>query len=827
MTAPIQFSGVSSGLNTKAIIDAIIASDQRPLKLLQSKLAQVQQRQTALDAIKVKVVSVQTNISNLTLNGTVNGKAATSTDSNILTATANGDAATGALSVRVKQLATATVATSTSAIGQDIDPTAFLADVAGSSPAGLATTPTSGFFTVNGKTVTITDATAATLNDVRDAINDPGVAHGGVTAQAGIGVTASVVTVNGRKRLELTADAGQSIQLGAAADSSNFLTATKLLAAETTTTQTGAGAGEIQVGDMTAGNDATISSVDVSAAKRGDTYTFSFDGTNQLTLTSNTDASKTQTITISASGAGQSRTLSFDQLGIKVTISGVSSAGETTTDIGNRFDLKTITTTETVQSQSNLGTASPSAALSSARLAIDSPVPTLAASGSFTINATGTAVTINWTNSDSLNDVISRINASTGGVVAAYDLTQDKLTITSKTTGSSLISLADTAGNFLTAMNVVAGGVTDPAAQVTGQNAVIAVNGSADFSSASNRVTGAVAGVTLNLKSPGTTEVAVSQDVDTTVSAVKALISSFNSAFDLIREDTKFDSATKTSGVLFGDFTAQSLARTLRSLVTSRFTGATSSDRFQSLVHIGISFGAVGSALGTTNDLVLDETALRNAIATDPVGVAKVFNAFTNAVDPPLVPDQVLNSTGGTPIGVHQSGSYAINWSTDAAGTSATLNAAFTPTGGTAQPSTTGTIAPGSTNTGLIPGVTIAATGAFPPSTAGSNTLSVVLNDDPLRGPVGGTLGVAYKLNDYLRSALGISGLFRSGDDAADRDVRDLNSQIDLFQLRLIDERAALERKFANLESALSSLQQQGNALTAQLGVLNQQRSSR
>src|SRR5437879_11672691 len=113
MTAPIQFTGLASGIDTKSIIDAIIAADSLPLKQMQNHLAQVQQAQNELNNVKGKPVSVQQNLDSLKLQANVNGKAATPGDPTILTATATPDAATGVLSVNVKQLATGTVVTRT------------------------------------------------------------------------------------------------------------------------------------------------------------------------------------------------------------------------------------------------------------------------------------------------------------------------------------------------------------------------------------------------------------------------------------------------------------------------------------------------------------------------------------------------------------------------------------------------------------------------------------------------------------------------------------------------------------------------------------------
>ncbi|MBM3465011.1 MAG: hypothetical protein FJX76_23170, partial [Armatimonadetes bacterium] len=65
--------------------------------------------------------------------------------------------------------------------------------------------------------------------------------------------------------------------------------------------------------------------------------------------------------------------------------------------------------------------------------------------GAFTINGT----TVDYWKTDTLDDVIARINSTVSGVTASYDSTADKLVLTRSGGGS--IQISDTVGNFVVA----------------------------------------------------------------------------------------------------------------------------------------------------------------------------------------------------------------------------------------------------------------------------------------------------------------------------------------------------------------------------------------
>jgi flagellar hook-associated protein 2 len=87
-------------------------------------------------------------------------------------------------------------------------------------------------------------------------------------------------------------------------------------------------------------------------------------------------------------------------------------------------------------------------------------------SGTITVNG----VAINWSSTDSLNDIAARINSSNTGATATYDAQDQTFSIKSNTTGqSSTVALGETSGNLLESLNLSAGTVKGSNAKSTDQ----------------------------------------------------------------------------------------------------------------------------------------------------------------------------------------------------------------------------------------------------------------------------------------------------------------------------------------------------------------------
>lgn len=659
MSASFQVAGLVSGMQWTSMIDQMMSIEQQPLQNMQQQESQIKAKQAAWQDLASKMQALQTALSPLLLQSTLSGQMVSfDTATPPLSATASTSAVSGAYSVLIQQLATGTVARSTGPIGAEIVSSDKLDQI------NFPVAVTAGTFSINGVSISV-DPVNDSLDDVINRIN-----------ASGAGVTAAIVQVNGRDRLVLTANsAGGPVQIGSSGDTSNFLSATSLLAAP-------------RVGDAVTGTD-------------------------------------------------------------------------------------------------NLGVADVNAALQSARLA--TPV---SGTGALTINN----VQISYdASTDSIASVINRINSSSANVIASYDPTTDRLRITNKQTGSVAIAMSDT-GSFLSGM-----GLTGSGAQSLGQNAIYSLDGGTTLRySASNTVTDAIPGVTMNFTATSATPVqlTVGPDLDSAVNAIKQFVDQYNAVLNAVRADTAYNATTKQGAILMGDSSALSLQSQLRDMMVSPATGMTGP--YQLLGQIGISFGAWGSAVGSTSNLQVDETKLRAALQSNPQAVYQLFAGVPSAT---LSTAGDVASVSGTPTNLPSSGRYDIT--SDGAGN---LTATFYDANGVAQSTVSGTITPGGTNTTLIPGVTLRAAATL----TGASSSVAVSNQH----------GVMAQFNDFVTQVLGPDGVFKIRDTGADDEIKRLDDQMQQLQDRLQETRDRLVQQFTAMEQALATMQAQSAALTSQLAGL-------
>jgi flagellar hook-associated protein 2 len=412
------------------------------------------------------------------------------------------------------------------------------------------------------------------------------------------------------------------------------------------------------------------------------------------------------------------------------------------------------------------------------------------ASGSGTLTINGVAIAYD-TATDSLSTILNRINASNAGVTASYDSTSDRIVLTAKTTGSLAITVSDT-GNLATALGLASGQLQ------LGQNAVYSLDGGTTWQySTSNTISDAIPGVTVTLTRTTTSPYTftVEPDSESAIAAVRKFVDQFNSVLSFIADKTAYDATTKTAGTLMGDSAVRTVESTLRRLVTSPAIHA--GGRYRTLADIGISFGAVGSVVGTTNQLQVDENKLRAALRENPDAVFELLGATSRAT---LTTPGDIARVSGTPR-PPASGRYVIG--SDGAGN---LTASFYDTANQLLWSATGTIAAGGTNATLIPGLVLSAASTL---TGATSEITVTQQE-----------GVLTQLGRYLSGILGRDGLVRARGDAFEQQLRGIDQQIDRYQQRLDDRKAQLVRQFATLERMLAEIQAQGTQLQGQIAKM-------
>lgn len=190
----------------------------------------------------------------------------------------------------------------------------------------------------------------------------------------------------------------------------------------------------------------------------------------------------------------------------------------------------------------------------------------------FTMGSAG-AVNVEISATDTLADVVSKINGSKAGVTATVlsDAAGERLLLRSNTTGENAgyrVSVADSDGVSTDAAGLsrlVVGATTE-----YGVDARATVNGVA-VTSATNAFSNTVAGVTFTALQVTSSDVAISVSKDSSAvkKNVEAFISAYNAINQALNDVTKYDQGTKTAGLLQGDSAAVTLQNTLRTALQS------------------------------------------------------------------------------------------------------------------------------------------------------------------------------------------------------------------------------------------------------------------
>ncbi len=234
----------------------------------------------------------------------------------------------------------------------------------------------------------------------------------------------------------------------------------------------------------------------------------------------------------------------------------------------------------------------------------------------------GATTTINVdASNNTLQGLAAAINAAGGDVAASVindgSATPYRLLLTSKKSG---------AANNIQVTNNLTGGAglslnLDPATQTIQQGADAQVvlgsgAGALTITSASNKVTTLISGVTLDLQAADPTKtvtLTVGNDTDGAKDAIKNLVDSFNKVIDYIDERDNYDPQTNNAGPLLGNSAAADLQNQLTRALGSVVPGVT--QQANRLSAIGITFDDKGH-------LQVDDAKLDQALTGQLPGVS-------------------------------------------------------------------------------------------------------------------------------------------------------------------------------------------------------------
>jgi flagellar hook-associated protein 2 len=257
---------------------------------------------------------------------------------------------------------------------------------------------------------------------------------------------------------------------------------------------------------------------------------------------------------------------------------------------------------------------------------------------SFTAPASDGTVTIDGHDTSvaagaSVYDLADAINNDQSATVYAAATDAGTLVLSNRNTG-------DTGPGFI-AVSGAAGVLSEQAGHAKqGQNATYTVDGVPGTSS-SNVVTGAIAGVTLNLTGVTTTSGPVTVNVGAPAadsskveSAINQFITDYNAALSSIQTQLaqKPTASDPTQGTLFGDQQLKGLLSSMRSLMIKGGDGLPTG--MATMLDLGVSTGAASSggptAAELAGNLTLNASTLEAALKSSSNGVQKVIGSWAN-----------------------------------------------------------------------------------------------------------------------------------------------------------------------------------------------------
>lgn len=244
----------------------------------------------------------------------------------------------------------------------------------------------------------------------------------------------------------------------------------------------------------------------------------------------------------------------------------------------------------------------------------------------FTQKTGTTTLELEFAEGTTLDEVKTRINAAKAGVTAAIvrDANGARLTLTSATTGldSTLrVGISDATGALASLAYEPASG-TNPMTQTQAAvNAIATING-LPIESTTNRLTGTLDGVTIDLAKVTTAPVTINVSSNTASmrDAVKKFSDAYNALNSYLVTQTKYDDEKKIGGTLQGDSAAVGLRNQFRAMLRQ---DSTASSELTRLSDIGFNVQRDGS-------IVLDNAKLDAALAK-PAELSKLFTTNDTA----------------------------------------------------------------------------------------------------------------------------------------------------------------------------------------------------
>ena len=453
---------------------------------------------------------------------------------------------------------------------------------------------------------------------------------------------------------------------------------------------------------------------------------------------------------------------------------------------------------------------------------------------------TGTTLDGSWektltiTATDTLENVQTKINDLNWGVSTS---------IINDGSGASPYRLSMTSLNTGRAGRaVVSSRQTDGGAQlgervlVDAQDAAVFVGSDTSsqpllITSASNVVSGAIRGVTLNLNgvSKEPVSVNIARNVDNVVEQANKFVENFNGLVTALKDYTKYDSTTNTRGDLLGDPVAQSVESELYGMLN---TVGNESGKYRIPADVGLRVSSDGQ-------IEFDEQKFRTAYADDPDAVTTLFTRTGGSMDSEYLLQDLRSGQGirtaatGEDFAITAKDGTTFNVDVGELSTMGQVIDAINNAAGNLASKVTASINAAGTGINLIDNSTTGTKKFVVSSLNGSVAafdLGLQVNSsknqiqgrrivDVNAGNKGGIGSIIEKRINRLIDP--VNGVVTRSNKESDTRNDEFQSRIDSIDKLVALKRARLERQFANLESSLSSLQGQQSALSSFTPVSN------
>ena len=779
----ISLPGLSTGIDTGALIQQLMAVERRTLELHEERKSEWEEKKNVLNTLENKLSNLRSAARALSDANELRAFQTSSSDTDRLTAEASYNAFEGNHTVVINQLATAERWVQTSGFE-------YIEDYVG---AGTF------IYSYNHEETAITTSATTTLEDLVGLINNDA---------NNPGVTASLLHYNDAYHLVLNgndAGADYAIRVNASStevwESDNELTYNNDNATLTTKiTELDGFSGTRDDDDVIeiTGTDhfgVTISQVNLSIT---DNTTIghliseindAFDGRakavfeeGKIILTDSTYGTSNLSIGLAYNNNGSGGTLS---LPMSVTSEGGATTASLTGFSGSDFTK----TQEARNSEIRVdGFPSTSSVSEIQTVTLGTAPDNDPDGGTFTLTYRGeTTEDIAWDATaaeiQSALEALSTVNSGDITVSASID---DGVTFT----------FADTLGDVDLLM--IDSSLTDGGVSVTANITETTKGSDGYISRSSNTVDDVIHGVTLHLHD--TTEAAgekitLTRDIQTVKDKLTSMVDAYNLVVAHIQETTGYDKASETAGVLMGDF----VVRTIKSEIHNPLIALASG--FIKDIDTFLMPGQIGLELDRDGLLNLDSNALDEAIAEDYMGVLALIGA-----------DKTGSSDSNTIEFYGASSNYT---------TAGTYDVEVTISGGAITSariklSTESTWRDATYSGNIITGDSTSDDYGEPVYPENGLQLSVDLSQEgtftaTVRVKQGFTGALENTLDNMLKAT---TGSIQIDQDHADEQIEELQERIELEEYRLTKREERLIAQYARLEKTLTLLQSQMAALS-------------